>query len=222
MHTQENPATAAIDRLELLKSPVEKRLAELLASLVRARKQFDPSAADHGRTAIYQALLGVIGYVSDVIPARPDLVQPLHDLLYGLKDLDRGTVVPLLRPADIENRPPNSISQKLLRADAAVLMELMQMDKVERKQAADTVARRLERLGFRDGGKSISGKRVAYWRDKMKKPDGPSDVAVSRYVFALEALKAIYPNDPMSAFRFYIDCMADLDTPAIRKKGAQK
>lgn len=198
------------------------KLGELLASLMVVRKNFDAFAPDHGRASICHALLAISDYISAIMPQRPDLVHPLRELLYGLKDLDRGTVVPLLEPAEINHRPPNSYSDELLRADAAVLMELKYQAGAERKVAADMVARRLNRLGYRDGGSPITGKRVAAWRDKLSKMAWTKDIAVQRYSFALKALAAKYPNDPASAYKFYLDCFADLDMAKIRKKVPQR
>ena len=56
---------------------------QLLVRLMSAQKGYDPSAADHGRGAICEMLLALIEHVSQSIPERTDVVQPLHDLLYG-------------------------------------------------------------------------------------------------------------------------------------------
>jgi hypothetical protein len=187
-----------------------------------ARKSFDPSAPNHGRDAVRYTLLAISEYISAVVPQRPDLVHPLRELLLGLKDLDRGAVVPLLQPSRIDHRPRNSYSVGSLRADAAVLMELMQQGGVSRKIAANTVARRLNRLGYRDGGSKVTGKRVTAWRDEVKIMASTADVAARQFSFALKCLKDKYAKDPMAAFEFYIDCMIDIDMPKILEKGPLK
>src|SRR6185437_16121471 len=70
--------------------------AKLLIGLIEARNGFDPSADDRGRSAVCHALRALIDYVSEVAETRPDIVVPLRELLYGLKNLDDGTVVGLL------------------------------------------------------------------------------------------------------------------------------
>jgi hypothetical protein len=139
--------------------------------------------------------------------------------LYGLRSLDNGTGVPLFEPVKICHRPPNPITQDQLRADAAVLMELKRLDRVERKLAADTVARRLSQLGYKDGGKAITGKHVAVWRGQMRNI-GTDDPAAKRYSHALQLLKARYPNDPKSAFEYYLLCVTGMHMPTIPRKGA--
>lgn len=198
---------------------LEHPLGRLLSALMVERKNYDPSVPDHGRAAICYDLLAIIEYVSTVIPQRPDVVQPLRELLYGLKDLERGAVVPLLKPAKIEHRPPTPYSEELLRADAAVLMDLKQQADVDRKSAANMVARRLNQDGYRDRGKAIAGKCVIAWRNKVKEDAGTSNVAAQRFSLALKLLEESYPNDPDRAYAFYIDCMGDQNLPEILKKG---
>jgi hypothetical protein len=195
-------------------------LVEFLAALVVATRQFDPTAADHGRRSVCEMLLASIRYISDVIPDRPDLMQPARELLYGLKDLDRGTVVPLLEPKKIKNRPPNSYSEGFFRADAAVLMELKrQQGRVTNEAAAGMVARRLNRPGYRDQGNRITGKRVIAWRSDIMVKAGTIDPAAQRFSFVLKLLGERYPNDSDPAYEFYVGCIVDQYTPTILKKG---
>jgi len=215
---REPVATPPSVRLAIL-DPRSAELATLLASLTRAQKHFDPLATDHGRSSVYEALLAVIDYVSGIIPQRPEVVLPLRELLYSLRSLDDGTVAPLLEPVKVDNRPPNPISQDLLRADAAVLMELKRQHKVGRAEAADTVARALNRLGYRDGGQKITGKQVALWRGQMRKVVKVPDPAAKRYRYVLGMLNADFPNDPKSAFEFYLGCVEKMHPSTISQKG---
>lgn len=195
-------------------------VGRLLGSLMIGRKKYKPSAPDGGREAIYDDLRAIIEFVSTVIPQRPDVVQPLRELLYGLKDLERGTVVPLLKPAKLRGRPLNSYSEELLRADAAVLMDLKQQAGVDRGVAANMVARDFNKHGYRDGGKKITGKCVIAWRNKVKENAGTSNLAVARrFSFALTLLEKSYPNEPKEAYAFYADRMRDMDPAEILKKG---
>jgi hypothetical protein len=219
MLNHQEPRAAGFDPIEFLNNSTQRPLAELLACLVQARKRFDPSGPDHGRAGVYQALLGIMEYFAVVIPSRPDLAVPLRELLYALRGLDNGTIVPLVQAVELDHRPPNPISQDLLRADAAVLMELKRQAGEGRKAAAETVARRLNRLGFRDGGQRIIGKRVAAWRDQMRRAVQEPDFDAKRYFWILGKLKDRFPKDPQAAFEFFLDCMTDLDTRTIPNKG---
>ena len=80
----------------MLQTVGQVRLAKLLKALFEARNAFDPSAHDRGRSGVCHALRALIDYISEVAGTRPDIVVPLRELLYGLKNLDDGTVVGLL------------------------------------------------------------------------------------------------------------------------------
>lgn len=213
------------DPTEFITTRGQQHLAELLASLVRAAKSYDPSCPNHGRNGIYMALLGVIKYVEAVIPQRPDLVLPLRDLLYGLRSLDDGTTVPLLQAAELGHRPPNAISVGVFRADAAALMDLkvaemkVQKKKRFRDEAARAVAQELNRLGFRDDGNRILGKQVADWRERVMKAAQKPNYEATHYLTALRMLKAKFPDDPRAAFSFWLGCMTEMYPVTIPKKG---
>lgn len=197
------------------------RLIQLLVGLINARKEYDPAAADHGRTSIYQMLLGLIEYISQIVPTRPDLVHPLRDLLYGLKGLDAGSVAPMLTPVEVSGRRVHPIPQELFRADAAALMQLKQWQGVERPLAAAQVALNLNEFGYRDDdGDRLDGKSVVVWRNKMKRPDDPACLAAARYNSILAELKARFSEDHQSAYRFYLNVMPDLDMPSIPSKSS--
>lgn len=195
------------------------RVIQLLVCLISARKEYDPTAADHGRSSIYQMLFGLIEHVSQIVPARPDLVHPLRDLLYSLKGLDAGSVAPMLMPVEVSGRRVSPIPQELFRADAAALMQLKQWQGVERPLAAVQVALNLNELGYReDDGNRLDGKSVVVWRNKMKRPDNPACLAAARYNSILAELKAQFSEDHQAAYRFYLNAMPDLDMPSIPSK----
>lgn len=196
----------------------QRNLFELIKSLMLARKNFDPSASDHGRRAVCQVLLAMITFVSETIPDRLDLPQPLQETLFALRDLDRGRVSSLLEPTLIDHRPPMPYSEELFRADAAILMELKKRSGIKRMVAAEIVARRLNERGYRDGNDRLAGKKIAAWRDVARQEIGVSDLGRQRYRFVLERLEARFPGDPEGAFAFYLDVMLDLHFPDILKK----
>jgi hypothetical protein len=222
MQVPQESSASALPPHVLLTSVGVANLAQLLASLIQARKKFDPSARDHGRAGVYHALLAVDHYISELFPQRPEVNHTLRELLYSLRGLDKGTVGPLVTPVKIKHRPPNPISQSLLRADAAVLMQLKRWEKVGRAEAADSVARALNRLGYRDSGQRITGKQVALWRGQMRKAAEEPDPAAKRYQDVLRSLKAAFPKDPRSAFKYYLERVKEMLPPTISKKVALK
>lgn len=225
MSTQEVVQEGPFDRIAFISNSLQRPLAELLATLMHARKRFDPSGPDHGRAGIYQALLGVIDCVRAIIPGRPDLAVPLQELLYGLRSLDDGTTVPLLQAVELDHRPPDAIPQGLFRADAAALMELKVMElRMQKKkkflgEAVNAVAGRLNQLGFRDSGNRILGKQVADWREHMRKGAQKPDFRSKRYFSLLAELKGKFPEDPKAAFEFLLGCMTEMHAVTIPRKG---
>lgn len=194
------------------------RLANLLTALVVARKQLDPSAHDHGRSAVCHALRATVDYISGVADKRPDLVVPLRVLLYGLKNLDDGIVVSLLKAKTFGNRPPDPTSTRLFRADAAVLMQLKFEEGSKLDVAGGIVARHLNRLGYQDRKKAITGRRVVVWRETVMGLAGTEDIGAGRYQFALKMLMGLFPDDPKAAFDCFLDMMPDLDLAQLPKK----
>jgi hypothetical protein len=67
--------------------------------------------------------------------------------LYGLHDLDRGKVVPLLGPTKVSHTPGNALSDELFRAVAAAAMTCL----VERTADSRTGGRRCHQTVIQDG-----------------------------------------------------------------------
>src|SRR3979409_1698211 len=103
-----------------------REVANLSILLQISRMQFGPDGTDHGRSGVRNALIGIIHFISTVFVDGDDLVSPLNQLLYGLSDLDKGTVIPLLDRAKIDGRPRHSLLTQRMMAVAAVTMELHQ------------------------------------------------------------------------------------------------
>jgi len=105
--------------------------AELTAAMHRlslalgAASRPDPNERGHGRHHVVQALVAVNQLIAALFPNMTTLPVPLIDLACALKDLDRGIVAPMLKPADISHRPPNAITAELFRALPAAAMTLM-------------------------------------------------------------------------------------------------
>jgi hypothetical protein len=70
-------------------------------------------------------LVKVIDLILELYPDHPDWVIPLNQLLFGLKDLDRGKPNSLFEAVKLENRPPNNVADVLFRAIPAAAMTVL-------------------------------------------------------------------------------------------------
>jgi len=97
-------ATAAWQRLE--------------QALMRAR-------SDRGLSASIAAIDAVCEFLKSVRPAGGEwLVTPLIVLNMAVAILPKGVVVPLLRPADPDGRPPDTFGRQQIKAYAAATVDL--------------------------------------------------------------------------------------------------
>jgi hypothetical protein len=142
-------------------------IADLHMAL-RMASTSSPAQSDQGRAAVRIALVGVINLLSELYPDDQSLARPLNELLYGLVDLDRGKVVPLLKPTKVFNSPGNSLANDLFRAiPAAAMTRLVKGGGMNRNDAAREIASRLTKMGYRDSsGNPIAGRQIAKWRER--------------------------------------------------------
>jgi len=138
----QQPATA-INPAELAEA------MRFLGFALRAASNYDPTQPDHGRASVVAALVGVNQLIAALFPNEPALPVALIELACALKDLDRGTVAPLLKRAELGHRPPNALSDELFRAIPAAAMTLQMKAGKSRDDAADEIANRLNRMGYR-------------------------------------------------------------------------
>jgi hypothetical protein len=203
------PATA-INPAELAEA------MRFLGFALRAASNYDPAQPDHGRASVVAALVGVNQLIAALFPNEPALPVALIELACALKDLDRGTVAPLLKHAELGHRPPNALSDELFRAIPAAAMTLQMKAGKSRDDAADEIANRLNRMGYRHpSGDRIEGSQVAKWREKMMTERAAENLAVARYQLALERVKGM---EAAEAAKFLLSNMPALYPPKIPKK----
>jgi hypothetical protein len=175
---------------------------------------YNPTEADPGRSSARIALIGLLEFLSVLFPDTPTLPIALQDLLQGLVDLDRGTVIPLLTPAETRGRPPNPLSDDLFRALAAAAMTtLMARPEMSRDLAARDIARRLSVMGY---GK-IQAVQVKKWREKMMTERAAENLAVQRYELAL---KWVEGKEPTEAVKFLLGDLPALYPANFPRRGA--
>ena len=197
------------------------RQAELTAAfqqlgmMLQMASAYDPAQPDHGRSSAKIALIGIMNFLAVLSPQSDTLPIALQDLLQGLVDLDRGTVIPLLAPADLRGRPPTPFSDELLRGLAAAAMTLlMERGVMARKEAAEEIARRLNRLGY--GPDRLSAVQVSKWREAMMTAYVREDHAAQRYQ---RALKAVEGREPIPAVKVLLESLRTLHPAKFPKKG---
>lgn len=196
--------------------PLISELRKLSSLLTLSNAQYKLGAEDHGRMGARDALIAVINFVSQAIPDGAELALPLNQLLYGLRDLDAGQVVPLLQPKKVTKRPPAPFATGLFRAMAAVLMELYQRAGMAREVAAAKAARDLTNLGYLDHKqKAISAAQVEDWRDKMRVEQRTKNPAGQRYSRTLAELEKRFPAKPLAAAQYLLDALPAIEPPAV-------
>jgi hypothetical protein len=215
-HSRE-PRSGGQDREAPAINQVELTAAmQFLGVALQAASGSDPHQPDHGRKHVVQALVGVNRLIGALFPNLPALPVALIDLACALRDLERGIVAPLLRPAEVTHRPPNALSAELFRALPAAAMTLAMQAGKGRREASREIASQLYKMGYRDtSGNRIEGAQVAKWREKMMTERAAENLAVARYQLALEQVKGVAPGE---AVEFLLANMPALHPPTIPKK----
>jgi hypothetical protein len=169
-------------------------LSDLVFRLEYARDKYTADPSDTGRFAAKAALGACMIFIMQTVPGAPglDLILPLRELSEGLYDLERNCVGRMLKPQKIGGGHCIPGSVEKFRAMAAALMEINRRSR-GRMAAAEKVAQDLNKLGFcDDGGKAITGERVATWRDSVKQQrDG---VGSGRFWDYIQKLKCVDEN----------------------------
>ncbi len=201
-------------------SAILARLERLRVGFNTAAKLFDQSAEDHGRVSILFAFNELDDFLRVIFGIRnTSIFIPLNQLRYALHDLERGKVVPLLKPKKVKNRPRDSAAKEAFRALAAVAMDLFVKGKVPRKQAARDVAKSLSEMGYVNGpGKPITGPLVEDWRDRMITERPSQYLPAARYHRMLAGLTSRFPNDPITAARYLLASIPGVVPPDNPKK----
>jgi hypothetical protein len=186
-------------------------------ALVGASKGYSPTVPDQARAAVRIALVGTIKLISALYPDEPSLPLPLNQLLYDLDDLDHGRVAAFFQPTKVSHRPRTALSEDLFRAIVAAAMTLL-MDgtKVSRDEAARDIARRLTKMGCKHtSGKSITGRQIAKWREKMMTERAAESRGVARYQHTLQLVSG---KPPLEAVAFILDWLTDLSPANFPEK----
>lgn len=136
-----------------------------------AQKRFE-EAGDSGREGALFALFALHDFICEVDDIlAPGLEDPILQLAGALNDLNFGTVHPMLKPIKIDQQgaPKSSLDRTRLRSMSAVAMTLLMKTGCSKKEAAQRVARSLQKAGFKLGGfrGAPTAGTVAGWRERV-------------------------------------------------------
>jgi hypothetical protein len=92
-------------------------------------------------------------------------------LIELLADLDRGVVAPCLRPAKVQNRPPDGAFAVMVKAAVAGMCDALIRRGGNRKETAKRVARLLNKHSGALGIGPVTARTVLEWRDSFKSKD---------------------------------------------------
>jgi hypothetical protein len=181
-------------------------VALLVRNLRFAGRRFDNSAADQGRVSVIHSLTAITQFLRSVGGSEDaEMYVPLHQLQYGLNDLEAGKVPDLLKPTPIKGRPPDSASDTGFRAFAAVAMDLLMDGDVRREEAARRVARELTAMGYMASAtKPITAQRVEDWRDRIREERPAEYAPAGRFDRVKQELMRQFPQDPVAAAEFLL------------------
>lgn len=122
---------------------------------------------ENSRKAVITALQGTILFINSVPDFESDnLALPLTQLMAALHDLDSGRVLPMVTPAQIDNRPLEASFRKVIRAAAIFMIDLLVDHGLRLEEACKFVAPILERGGVKVGGRidTPAWKTLKGWR----------------------------------------------------------
>jgi len=90
----------------------------------------------------------------------------------------------------------------------------MKKGRVKRTEAAETIARRLKKLGYNDrSGGPIKANHVAQWREDIM-AQGPRELAARRYH---DALKEVETLEPLQVVTYLLNALPSLPPPHFPK-----
>jgi hypothetical protein len=81
-----------------------------LGDTLHASSKYNATNPEGLRKVAANILIKVIDLVLELYPRNPEWAIPLNQLLYGLKDLDRGKPNRLFEPVRLDHGPPNPIA----------------------------------------------------------------------------------------------------------------
>lgn len=186
-----------------------------LGDTLQASSEYNATNPEDLRKVAANILIKMIDLVLELYPRNPEWAIPLNHLLYGLKDLDRGKPNALFEPVKLDHGPPNTIADVIFRAIPAAAMTCLMENGVKRTPAAETIARRLNKLGYRDrSGGRIRASHVEQWREEAMSRRPKERLAAQRYWDALNEVKGMRPEQAVS---YLLDSLQSLPPPHFPK-----
>jgi hypothetical protein len=135
--------------------------------LQAAKITFD-AGAENARIGAIMALDAVASFIETVEPwNRVGLAIPLARLGLALNDLKHGTVAPLLKPGEVQNRAPATRGREHLQGVAAATATVLLDIGLSRDEAHAAVVTRLVQIGVTLPGRlQLKSDTIRNWRTK--------------------------------------------------------
>lgn len=218
---QFRPCVAADEKSQVEQEALGARSAVIMVAIgklgdaLHASSKYNATNAEALRKVAANILIKVIDLVLELYPRNPEWAIPLNQLLYGLKDLDRGKPNALFEPVKLDHGPPNPIADVIFRAIPAAAMTCLMKNGAKRTPAAETIARRLNKLGYRDrSGEKIKASQVEQWREEVMSQRPKEKLAAQRYWDAVNEVKGMRPEQAVS---YLLDSLQSLPPPHFPK-----
>ena len=143
------------------------QLTDRIRFILRHTRGDDPTVA---RERVIEVLDAIKDHLVE-LGIKRDLLKPLDDIWWALREAQRGLSNPLLEPADLEGRPPLPTSQLALRVVTSTVIDLLMAGNKKEDIAAKHVAKRLEQWGIPISGNPAhpGSKTVKGWRRDLAK-----------------------------------------------------
>ena len=172
-------------------------LADILDGIVMRDSTY--SDAEHNSGHRYTASMA-LECVLDFLKSAGFSSVTLKRLSTILRELNEGHVHPLLTPPKIPHRKADSLSTLKRKAVAAAAMQLYMDAGASKDKAASKVAKALQKTLFHSyGGKPISARTIANWRDRYVGCYDNADPAAYAFQRLLDMMRGSFPTPTKQA-----------------------
>jgi hypothetical protein len=204
---------------------LNRGLRFLFARLREARQQFE-SEGDGGRRGAFTALAATWMFIVLFEGTRSESLQvPILCLQDALASLEKGLVLPIVRPARRRGRPPSSEMRAHLRGLAAGTVRRLMQTGLNRQDAFRAVAERLSQLEVQPerGAGRVTPDTVRHWYDEVAADVGRHGTEARMFdsMFAADEDSRLSALPPVQARSHALACLAgwvQATFPALNQK----
>jgi hypothetical protein len=145
--------------------------------------------------------LTAVGFFFDQM--REPSAAAFHELSSALRDLNRGTVHPLLQPTRTDNRPPEPSGLWRARACGVLALEALICSGRTPADAAAEIARKFPHLSHLAGARSNAfGRTVLNWRKEFHSKRVKNKEAATFFAYGIDQIAWLERHHPDSLAKF--------------------